>query len=111
MFALAVGYLLLADVRGLISFYVSALGVLALLSVAALLRFRRTGAGAADAFRAPGGVWLPAAWGIGTLLVLAAALADASARIGVSGALVVLLVLAAAFPAHAWWAARKERPL
>jgi len=109
VFALALGYAALAGIRGLVSFYVSALGLLSLLAVAALFRLRRTGQGAPDHFRAPGGAWLPILWALATVAVTAASLWDAKDNIGVGGAAAVLLMLAAAFPVHALAAWRRRR--
>lgn len=108
VFAFALGYLSLAGINGLVSFYVAALGLLSLLAVAALFRVRRLGLGASDHFRAPGGRWLPLAWAVATLAVTAASLWDAKAQIGLAGAAAMLLMLALAFPIHAL-ASRRRR--
>jgi amino acid transporter len=99
--AFALAYTAMAGVRGLVAFYISALGLLSLLAVAALIRLRRRGVGEAGHFRAPGGAWLPVAWALATLVVTGASLWDAKGRIGLAGAAAMLLMLAAAFPVHA----------
>lgn len=106
VWAVAVGFVLLGDIRALVSFYVSALGFLSFLAIAALLKFRRTGEGASGHFQAPGGAWLPLAWAFATTLVTGAALLDASRRIGLAGAALVVVMLGLAFPVHA--AARRR---
>ncbi|MEA3202268.1 MAG: basic amino acid/polyamine antiporter, family [Thermoplasmata archaeon] len=105
--AFALAYTMMAGVRGLVSFYISALGLLSLLAVAALFRLRRRGLGEPDHFRAPGGAWLPLLWAAATLAVTAASLWDAKDRIGLAGAAAMLLMLGLAFPIH--WAATRRR--
>ncbi|MHB8585065.1 MAG: APC family permease [Thermoplasmatota archaeon] len=101
VYACAVGYTLMAGINGLISFYAGALGVLSLLAIAALLVLRRRNLGAADHFRAPGGTWLPVAWGGVTLLVVAASSIDAAVQIGPAASVGLFVLLGTAFPVFA----------